>query len=187
MDVTLTIRYRGSAARAGALVQALEQEGVRVDWTPPREERGFGADATAVVLGIVASGGYDAIKAVVMKMRERMPRAGIVIENDPGDDAAEPLSEPAAADVTPETIAPWMVRRLNEDKQGRLYQSDAVAEIAKRFGEEYTYTNDNGNPAIDKRILRAFKKITGDTVVWERWDFCWRKRRDGDDPGRKQE
>jgi len=68
-----------------------------------------------------------------------------------------------------------------------LYQADAATEIAERFGSEFIYTNDNGNPAIDKRILRAFKKITGETVVWDRWDFCWRKRAEADAPGRKQE
>ncbi|HEY3772160.1 MAG TPA: hypothetical protein VGL69_04135 [Solirubrobacteraceae bacterium] len=88
-------------------------------------------------------------------------------------------------DVTPETIAQWMMSRLEET--GRLYQSDAVQEIAEKFGDEYTYTNDNGNPAIDKRILKAFRIITDDTVIWERWDFCWRKREQGDAPGRKQE
>ena len=35
--------------------------------------------------------------------------------------------------------------------------------------------------------LQAFKKISGDTVVWERWDFCWRKREATDVPSRKQE
>ena len=187
MEVTLTIRYCGPAARAGALVTALEREGVRVDWTPPREQRGLGADATAVALSLVASGAYDAIKAAVVKMREWMPRAEIVIENDPGGEGAEPLTPAAVGDVTPEAIAQWMASRLDEDKRGRLYQSDAVAEIAKLFGDEYTYTNDNGNPAIDKRILTAFRKITGNAVVWERWDFCWRKREDDDAPSRKQE
>ena len=91
------------------------------------------------------------------------------------------------SNATPETIAQWMLGRLDEDKRGRLYQSNAVAEIAKRFGDEFTYTNENGNPAIDKRILTAFRKITGDSVIWERWDFCWRKREDADAPGRKQE
>ena len=98
MAVTLTIRYHGNAARAGALVQALESEGVRVDWTPPEEQRGLGADATAVALSLVASGAYDAIKAAVAKMRERMPRAEIVIEDDPGGEDAEPVT-PAAAGV----------------------------------------------------------------------------------------
>ena len=185
MDVTLTIRYRGPATRAGALVQALEREGADVEWTPPREQHGLGADATAVVISLVASGAYDGIKAAVTKMREWMPRAEIVIENDPGDADAEPLSRAASGDVTPETIAQWMASLLQ--REGTLYQSDAVAAIAEQFGDEFTYTNDNGNPAIDKRILKAFKKITGDTVVWERWDFCWRKREASDAPGRKQE
>ncbi len=56
--------------------------------------------------------------------------------------------------------------------QDRMYQSDVVAKIAERFGEEFTYENENGNPAIDKRILRAFKKITDDTAVSERRDFA---------------
>lgn len=89
------------------------------------------------------------------------------------------------SDVTPEEIAQWMADRL--EQQGSLDQADAVDEIAKRFGEQFTYLNDSGNPAIDRRVLRAFKKVTGDTVVWERWDFCWRKRSEGDAAGRKQE
>jgi hypothetical protein len=92
---------------------------------------------------------------------------------------------PPMSDTTPEAIAQWMLSSLEET--GRLYQADAVRDIAGKFGDEFTYLNDNGNPAIDKRILRAFKKISGDTVVWERWDFCWRKRETGDAASRKQE
>jgi hypothetical protein len=57
----------------------------------------------------------------------------------------------------------------------------------ERFGEQFTYTNDNGNPAIDKRVLKAFRKITGETVVWNRWGSSWRRRTEGDAAGRKQE
>jgi hypothetical protein len=184
VEVTRRIRYRGSAARAGALVQALEYEGVRVDWVPPQEKRGLGADVTDVVLSIVASGAYDAIKTAVMKMREWMPRAEIVIEGDQ-DDSAKATSPIPADEVTPQTIAQWMLSCLNQGKQ--LYQADVVEEIGKWFGPEFTHLNENGNPAIDKRILRAFRKISGDTVVWDRWDFSWRKRQPGDAPGRKQE
>lgn len=182
---TKTIRYKGSAARVGALVQALEEESIQVDWTPPKEQRGFGADATAVVVSIVASGSYDAIKLVVAKMLTCMPHAEIVIEDNQDDQAAEPHVKPTVTDPKPETIAQWMLDRI--EKSGHLYQTDAVHGISDLFGEEFTYLNDNGNPAIDKRVLRAFKKITGNTVVWERWDFCWRKRAEGDAPGRKQE
>jgi len=89
------------------------------------------------------------------------------------------------SDVTPEVIAEWMLECLEQRKL--LYQADAVREIAKNFGDEFTYTNSNGNPAIDKRILKAFRTITGDTVIWDGWGFCWRKRQAADTPGRKQQ
>ncbi len=91
------------------------------------------------------------------------------------------------SDTTTEAIAQWMLSRLEQPGLGRLYQAEAVEEIAAKFDDEHTYLNDNGNPAIDKRILRAFRKISGDGVVWDRWDFCWRKRETGDAPSRKQE
>jgi hypothetical protein len=87
-------------------------------------------------------------------------------------------------DTTPEAIAQWMLDELERKKE--LYQADAAREIARKFGSEFTYTNANGNPAIDKRILKAFRKLSGDTVVWERWAFCWRRRRETDAPSRKQ-
>jgi len=81
-DVTRTIRYTGSAARAGALVQMLERQGVHVEWEPPREERGVGGDFMAVGLGIAASGSYDLLKAAVEQFRARFPRAEVVIEDN---------------------------------------------------------------------------------------------------------
>jgi hypothetical protein len=87
--------------------------------------------------------------------------------------------------ATPEVIARWMLEQLDQGRQ--LYQADAVRGIAERFGQEFTYENENGNPAIDRRILKAFRQLTGDTVVWDRWDFSWRKRTAADGPRRKQE
>jgi hypothetical protein len=86
MDVTRTIRYRGVAARADALVQMLEEQGVQVEWTPPREQRGLGADVGAVVLSLVASGAYDGIKAAVAKFRAWMPHAEVTLEGEEDDD-----------------------------------------------------------------------------------------------------
>jgi len=86
-------------------------------------------------------------------------------------------------DVTPEIIAQWMVGEIEREQQ--LDQASAVSEIATRFGPEFVYENGNGNPAIDRRVLRAFRRATGDTVVWERWEFCWRQRNAYDAPGRK--
>jgi hypothetical protein len=70
---------------------------------------------------------------------------------------------------------------------GELHQADAADGIAKRFGQEWIYENDNGNPAVDRRVLKAFRRVTGDTVVWDWWEFCWRRRSPSDAPGRKQE
>jgi hypothetical protein len=88
-------------------------------------------------------------------------------------------------DATPQDAAQWMAGEL--ERRGYLEQAYAVAEIERKFGGDFVYQNDNGNPAIDKRIIRAFRKLTEETVIWDRWDFAWRKRRPGDAPSRKQE
>ncbi len=89
-----------------------------------------------------------------------------------------------ASDATPETIARGMLGEI--ERKHDLFQLDAVRGIAEKFGPEFTYENQRGNPAIDKRVLAAFNKLTGDTVVWEHWGRYWRKRKDGDKPGRNQ-
>jgi hypothetical protein len=89
-----------------------------------------------------------------------------------------------SSDTTPEVVAQWMLDQL--ERQPELYQALAVSEIAARFGSEFTYTNRNGKLAIDQRVTKAFRKLSGDTVVWDRWAYCWRKRRPGDAASRKQ-
>ena len=54
LDVTQTITYVGGAAQASALVQMLEERGVRVEWRRPEEQRGFGADVEAMALSLMA-------------------------------------------------------------------------------------------------------------------------------------
>jgi hypothetical protein len=85
MDVTRTITYHGSAARAGALVQMLEQEGVRVEWSPPREERGLGADVNEVAVYLVSTGTLAGIVAAVRKFRKWAPRCKVKVEGEPDD------------------------------------------------------------------------------------------------------
>ena len=82
MTETRTITYEGDPARAGALVQMLEQQGVKVEWEPPQEERSLGTDVGAVALSLVASGLYDAIKTGVTRLRERFPRYVVFIVGD---------------------------------------------------------------------------------------------------------
>lgn len=87
--------------------------------------------------------------------------------------------------VTARKVAEWMVERL--DGADALYQEEVVHEIATRFGAEFTYTNDEGGASISRAVLREFRQLTGDGVVWERRERLWRRREKGDEPGRRQD
>jgi hypothetical protein len=89
-----------------------------------------------------------------------------------------------SASATPESVATWMLGEIERD--GDLYQDVAVVDISSKFGDEFTYENDSGNLAISKSVLAAFRKLTNDSVVWERGERRWRKRERSDDPGRQQ-
>ena len=86
--------------------------------------------------------------------------------------------------TTPREVAEWMVKEL--ERIQFLYQEQAVYDIESKFGDVFVYINENGNPAIDKRVLREFRKLTGDKVIWESGERMWRKRESYDSPGRKQ-
>jgi hypothetical protein len=90
----------------------------------------------------------------------------------------------ASEEVTPEDIAAWMLEQVNANPW--LDQWRAVRSIGEEFGEEFTYENQNGNPAIDRRVLAAFKKLSEGTVIWDRGMFAWRLRTETDEPGRRQ-
>jgi uncharacterized protein DUF6953 len=63
-----------------------------------------------------------------------------------------------------------------------LDQEDAAYGIEEKFGAGFVYLNDNGNPAIDRRVLTEFRKLSGDGVVWSRSERMWRLRDPYDDP-----
>lgn len=86
--------------------------------------------------------------------------------------------------VTPKVIAEWMLEELNREKY--LYQEVIVYDLVKKFGEQFTYTNENGNLAIDKGVLREFRNLTESTVVWVRADRAWRFREDFDNPDKRE-
>jgi hypothetical protein len=77
VDVTRTITYRGTPPWHTALVQFLENEGVRVEWTPPADEepRGIGADVNQVVVNLISTGTVTAIAVAVRKFRNYGPRS----------------------------------------------------------------------------------------------------------------
>lgn len=87
-------------------------------------------------------------------------------------------------DTTAHEVAKWMLEELRRVKY--LYQETIIYMISSKFGDQFTYYNDNGNLAIDKKVLSEFRKLTRDSVIWERGERMWRFREKHDDPGRQQ-
>ena len=85
--------------------------------------------------------------------------------------------------TTPDDVALWMIDEL--EKTGQLYQWEAILELQSRFGDDFVYLTESGNFAIDRRVLRAFRTLTEDEVVWRRTECCWATRGPHDPPGRQ--
>jgi hypothetical protein len=68
-----------------------------------------------------------------------------------------------------------------------LAQDDAAYSIQTQFGNEFVYYNENGNLAISREVLAAFRKLSAKKVVWERGQRIWRLRQPYDGPGRQQD
>lgn len=86
---------------------------------------------------------------------------------------------------TPLDVAKWMLAELESTRI--LVQEEVVWRIQQKFGESFTYENQNGNLAIAKEVLSEFRKLTKDNVVWMRGERLWRFREGGDEPSRRQE
>ena len=66
-------------------------------------------------------------------------------------------------ETTARDVAKWMLTELHE--HDFLDQESTVYKIRKQFGSDFLYVNANGNHAIDKAVLKAFRDMTGDVVV----------------------
>jgi hypothetical protein len=84
-----------------------------------------------------------------------------------------------------EDVARWMFEEVK--RVGYLHQRDAAHEISSRFGSEFTYETERGADATDRRVLKAFREITGEQVVWVRRERLWRMRTPHDKPGVRQQ
>lgn len=83
-----------------------------------------------------------------------------------------------------EDVARWMLDVISRDEF--LYQDDAVYTIADLYGDRFVYENANGNLAISKEVLAAFRKLSEQNIVWVRGERMWRLREESDTPGRMQ-
>jgi Family of unknown function (DUF6953) len=88
--------------------------------------------------------------------------------------------EEMSGDANATSVAEWMAAQL--EQSDHLFQETVARDIAVRFGKEFTYVDANGNLGLRKNVLAAFKKRTGNTVVWERRTRVWRKRTGYDRP-----
>ena len=84
--------------------------------------------------------------------------------------------------MTPKEVAQWMIDQMG-DRQ-RLYQESIVLKIKNECGLEHVYRNTNGNWAISKDVLKEFRTLSEDTLVWERGERAWRRKKPTDKPGR---
>ena len=74
--------------------------------------------------------------------------------------------------ATPKDIAEWMLEEL---KQETILCQEVVAhEISLLFGEEFTYTNANGDLSVDERVLGEFRNLTANMVVSVGGERVWR-------------
>ncbi|MNJ41154.1 hypothetical protein D3C77_360670 [compost metagenome] len=68
-------------------------------------------------------------------------------------------------------VAKWMVQEIKF--RGMLRQEEAIAHVKEHFGEEYVFINDKGNPSLSKEVKKAFRKLHGGRVAWDRDGFFW--------------
>ena len=85
---------------------------------------------------------------------------------------------------THKQVATYMAQQLKKRKE--LYQEEVVYEIEYQFGSEFVYINENGNLAIDREVLKEFRKLTPN-AVWERGNRLWRIRQNYDDPNSRMQ
>lgn len=74
-------------------------------------------------------------------------------------------------EVSAQQIAEWMVEEIRF--RGTLHQSDAISYITAHFGEAFVFVNENGNPSLSKEVKKAFRKLHGGKVAWDRDGFFW--------------
>jgi len=57
--------------------------------------------------------------------------------------------------------------------KGNLHQREALDYIERNFGESFVYVNDNGNRSLSRDVIKAFRKLHGGRVAWDRDGFFW--------------
>ncbi|GGA34435.1 DUF6953 family protein [Paenibacillus physcomitrellae] len=74
-------------------------------------------------------------------------------------------------EVTAQEVAEWMVKEIRST--GTLYQTDAIEYVKAQFGEQFVFVNENGNTSLSKEVKKAFRKLHGGKIAWDRDGFFW--------------
>ncbi|WP_435923147.1 DUF6953 family protein [Paenibacillus sp. DYY-L-2] len=74
-------------------------------------------------------------------------------------------------EVTAQEVAEWMVKEIRST--GTLYQADAIEYVKTNFGEQFVFVNENGNTSLSKEVKKAFRKLHGGRIAWDRDGFFW--------------
>ncbi len=80
--------------------------------------------------------------------------------------------------TTAKDVADWMFAHF--ETSNFLYQETVVYKIKNNFGDAFVYKNENGNLAIGKDVLKEFRALSKEKIVWERGSRMWRKLRPGE-------
>jgi hypothetical protein len=71
-------------------------------------------------------------------------------------------------------VAAWLMAEVRGAAPQRAYQNRLVRKMREVFGDDFIYTNHNGNPAISKGVLAEFGKLKDEFVLWDRANQSWR-------------
>jgi hypothetical protein len=64
------------------------------------------------------------------------------------------------------TVAEWMLATLRASDDAELHHADAHAGIELTFGSAFVSVDSHRYPTIDRHVLREFRELTGNDVVW---------------------
>ncbi|RUT31852.1 hypothetical protein EJP77_10740 [Paenibacillus zeisoli] len=74
-------------------------------------------------------------------------------------------------EISEQQVAQWMVEEIRQ--RGILHQEEAIKYVRDHFGEQYVFINENGNASLSKEVKKAFRKLHGGRVAWDRDGFFW--------------
>jgi len=92
------------------------------------------------------------------------------------------MPDPKAPSVR--DVAEWMLARVKD--VGFLPQYLAAAMIRSDFGEDFVHRSKTLSLAINDDVLREFRKLSRDDVVWELREMRWALRQKFHKAGRNQ-